>query len=238
MTRRAKTSRNYSLAAGVNGLSRSASIRRKRLWAKKLADWKPVAKPAVKAAPSKVKDFLGGKRTITTKAPRFYAAEDTKKPLYSRKNNHQLTRLRPTITPGTVLIVLAGRFRGKRVIFLKQLPSGLLLVTGPYKVNGVPARRVNQAYVIATSTKVDISGVKVPEAFNDNFFKRPSVSAKKELFAKKDATKNVIAPARAALQKDLDSQILKSVKSTPHLHDYLHAKFSLKRGQFPHQLKF
>ena len=33
------------------------------------------------------------------------------------------------------------------------------MVTGPFKVNGVPLRRVNARYVIATSTKVDLSGI-------------------------------------------------------------------------------
>jgi large subunit ribosomal protein L6e len=107
----------------------------------------------------------GSTRTIpTAKAARFYPAEDVRKPKKSRKTAAP-TKLRSSISPGTILILLAGRFRGKRVVFLKQLESGLLLVTGPYKLNGVPLRRVNQAYVIATSTKVDLGDEKVRFAY-------------------------------------------------------------------------
>jgi large subunit ribosomal protein L6e len=57
------------------------------------------------------------------------------------------------------LILLSGRFRGKRVVLLRQLSQGVLLITGPFKSNGVPLRRVNHRYVIATSIVVDVSGV-------------------------------------------------------------------------------
>ena len=69
-------------------------------------------------------------------AAKFYPADDVKTPL-KRRTVAKPARLRASIQPGTVLILLAGHFKGKRVIFLKQLESGLLLVTGPFKVNGV-----------------------------------------------------------------------------------------------------
>merc|ERR1712093_737796 len=82
---------------------------------------------------------------------------------------------RASLTPGTILILLAGRFRGKRVVLLKTLDQGVLLVTGPFKVNGVPLRRVNARYVIATRTTVPINGLdsKTLEKVSDsNYFAR------------------------------------------------------------------
>ncbi len=90
-------------------------------------------------------------------------------------------KIRPSLTPGTVVILLAGRFRGKRVVLLKHLEQGVLLVTGPFKVNGVPLRRVNARYVIATSTKVDLAGVDdsiVKKAGESGYFTKDKVAKK------------------------------------------------------------
>merc|ERR1719389_77590 len=122
------------------------------------------------------------------KASRYYPAEDVKKKLNNHNNTSKQTKLRKSITPGTVLILLAGKFKGQRVVFLKQMESGLLLVTGPYKVNGVPLRRVPQSYVIATKTTVDVSKVAVPASVTDALFKKAKTAKKKdeELFFEKD----------------------------------------------------
>merc|ERR1719224_147687 len=119
----------------------------------------------------------GGKREVGPKAPKFYPADDVpvKAPSAREAAPKGVAKLRKSIKPGTVLILLAGRFRGRRCVFLKQLPSGLLLVTGPYAVNGIPMRRVNQAYCIATSTTVDIKGVDAKK-FDDAYFGKAKVS--------------------------------------------------------------
>ncbi|KAA1466326.1 60S ribosomal protein L6 [Dentipellis sp. KUC8613] len=236
--------RSSELTQGVGRLSRSQVFARRQLYKGQKKTEKPAA---AEVAPTKEVTVgganNGGKRLVpTSKAPRFYPAEDVRQPKKSRKSP-KAASLRPSITPGSVLILLAGRFRGKRVVFLKQLSSGLLLVTGPFKVNGVPLRRVNQAYVIATSTKIDLGDFKVDEKFNDAYFakaaKKGSRSAEEEFFADgKPKEKEPFPETKSADQKEVDKAILASIKKSENLAKYLKASWGLSKGEYPHQLAF
>ncbi|KAL3895173.1 MAG: hypothetical protein SGPRY_013584 [Prymnesium sp.] len=177
----------------------------------------------------------GGSREVSTeKAPKYYPADEV--PTKTKRVSSGVAKLRSSITPGSVLILLAGRFRGKRVVCLKQLPSGLLLVTGPYAVNGVPLRRVNQAYVIATSTKVDVSKVDTSKISDSYFGKAKAKKSKKkgeEVFAEEEPKAELSADA-IATQKKVDAAL--GVK--PIMAKYLKTRFSLSNNDVPHKMCF
>ncbi|WLF77601.1 60S ribosomal protein L6 [Lodderomyces elongisporus] len=174
-----------------------------------------------------------------SQAPKWYQSEDVAVPRQSRKTSRP-QKLRASLVPGTVLILLAGRFRGKRVVYLKNLEDNTLLVSGPFKVNGVPLRRVNARYVIATSTKVNIEGVDVSK-FNVEYFAReqkPKSKKSEAEFFNEAPAKKEIKGERVADQKSVDAALLSEIKKTPLLKQYLAASFSLKSGDRPHLLKF
>ncbi|KAK7358912.1 hypothetical protein VNO77_00853 [Canavalia gladiata] len=225
-----RVSRNPELIRGIGKYSRSKMYHKRGLWAIKAKNGGVLPRHDPKPKPE----------APAEKPPKFYPADDVKKPLIN-KHKPKPTKLRASVTPGTVLILLAGRFKGKRVVFLKQLPSGLLLVTGPFKINGVPLRRVNQSYVIATSTKVDVSGVNV-DKFDDKYFSKEVQKKKKkgegEFFESEKEEKSVLPQQKKDDQKTVDSALIKAIESVPDLKAYLGARFSLKAGVKPHELVF
>ena len=106
--------RNSTLPGGISRLGRAAVYGKRALYKRKKVAKKPASKDT---ASTKVKQVGGDKngkqRTVAlVRESRFYPTEDVKRPLRHRKTPRQ-TKLRSTLTPGTVVILLAGRHRGK-----------------------------------------------------------------------------------------------------------------------------
>ena len=143
------------------------------------------------------------------------------------------------LTPGQIVIILSGRFRGKRVVYLKKLESNLLLVTGPYKYNGVPLKRVNAAYVLPTNTKLNINA-EIAKNVNDKFFDRVDIERTKEedFFEDKEKKKGRISEDKKKLQTEVDTEVKKAVDGVPMMKEYLRNRFALKNGDKPHLMKF
>eukprot|EP01065_Artemidia_motanka_P025557 TRINITY_DN30548_c0_g1_i1.p2 TRINITY_DN30548_c0_g1~~TRINITY_DN30548_c0_g1_i1.p2 ORF type:complete len:157 (+),score=71.12 TRINITY_DN30548_c0_g1_i1:62-532(+) len=152
----------------------------------------------------------------------------------------QKTKLRASLSAGTVCILLAGRFRGRRVVMLKQdEKTGTLVVTGPYAINGVPLRRVDPAYVIATSQKINVSKVDT-KAVSSAYFARPKRATRKgeeKFFARPE--KRDLPAEKKDTQKKVDEQLVKAVKEAgADIAKYLQTPFTLSDRDMPHRMRF
>jgi len=240
--------RNYPLESGVYRYSRSQMYHKKAIH--KFVK-KTTPKKVAEKKPAFVEKQVGGaknggvRKVVVNKAKFDYptavkAGRGTSKNLFSK----QKRSLRPSLSAGTIAIILAGAHKGKRVIVLKQLATGLVLISGPYALNGCPLRRINQRYLLATKTSIDVSAVKVPEHINDAYFKR----AKKAAKAKKEgdifeAKKEEYKPSeqRKTDQTAVDAGILEAIKKHTDgkvLKQYLRTGFGLSKGEFPHKMVF
>merc|ERR1712024_365361 len=222
--------RNYSLESGVVRFGKSKTYHKKAIYKflkKKTA--KTAAKPAPKFIEKKVNGAKnGGTRMVPSKKlPTANDFPTSEKPVVkkSRKcfSNHA-RNVRSSLKPGTIAI----------------------LVAGPFKINGCPLRRVNQRFVVATSTSIDLSGAKLPEKIDDAYFRRARKekkgAAKKEgdIFeAKKESYK--ASDERKQDQVDVDKLVLAAIKKNKDgavLKQYLRHNFALSKGQYPHKMAF
>ncbi|CAF1345788.1 unnamed protein product [Didymodactylos carnosus] len=174
---------------GLMKFSRGRMFHRRAIW--RIGKWKEEQtklketqkktkrSSAKRKEPAMKKKAIGGERngkerSVRSKRfPRYYPTEERPKKFRVKRkrfSQHE-RRFRSNLTPGTIVIMVAGRYAGKRAVIVKQLKSGLLLLTGPHKLNGVPLRRMNQIYVIGTSTKLDLTNAKL-DHLDDKVFKR------------------------------------------------------------------
>ena len=169
----------------------------------------------------------------------WYPVSDIKGHFKRKCKIPKKTHISAELVPGQVVILLSGRFRGRRVVFLKKLESGLLLVTGPYKYNGVPLKRVNAAYVLPTNTKLKLDA-KVADSVNDKLFLRTLIKREKEedFFVDEKTKRERITEERKKAQNDVDTQVKKAVDEVPMMKEYLRNRFALKSGDKPHLMKF
>ena len=161
----------------------------------------------------------------TGNSRKFYPEEsprDSKRRKTERPETGTEGQKEVSINPGTILILLTGKHRGKRVVFLKQMKSsGMLLITGPYGINGVPLRRVHVKNTIKTSgTDVPSEYITIPSFVDDGYLSKP------------------LDEERKRVQRQIDEPIISEIKAVPFLKNYLQQKFTLTKGQNVHQMNF
>jgi len=157
-------------------------------------------------------------------------------------------KLRKSLTPGTIGILLRGNHRAKRVVFIRQVDCGLLLVCNP--LTGCPPRTIDHKYFLATKMKLDVSGIKVPEEMTHTYFHNKK--AENRAFQKALKKSSILGgdkpvrkakeltPEKMAINKKLADQVADLIKAHPDpiFVRYMKALFKLGPRDYPHRMLF
>ena len=108
-------------------------------------------------------------------------------------------------------------------------------MTGPYKYNGVPLKRVTGAHILPTNTKLKLDE-KVADSIKDDFFKKTELNIKeeKDFFVEEKLKKKELLKKEKKGQTTVDTEVKKAADTVPMMKEYLRNRIELKSGDKLH----
>eukprot|EP00477_Mikrocytos_mackini_P000576 GAHX01000615.1.p1 GENE.GAHX01000615.1~~GAHX01000615.1.p1 ORF type:complete len:184 (-),score=37.24 GAHX01000615.1:34-585(-) len=145
---------------------------------------------------------------------------------------------------GTIVILLDGKFAGKRAVLLSNRKNGNVLVAGPSSVNGVGLTFIESIKVLGTSVVLDIS--KVGFDFETINFNDIRISREERRKNWHDSDREFMAEVKNTVDTDkvkelndkVNSVLVGEIKKQELLEEYLKDKFGLKAEDKFHAMKF
>ncbi|ADM12106.2 ribosomal protein L6e domain-containing protein [Encephalitozoon intestinalis ATCC 50506] len=144
---------------------------------------------------------------------------------YKAKTARKPRARRSDLSKGMVVVVLEGVFASRRVVYLKALEDNLALCAGPKSVSGVPFFKIDERYLLATSTILSI-GVDV------------NVDEKNIILSERDVYDVPMDVEMTDAEKKIDEEIAKAVKEIKYMRTYLSEPFEIDTTRNFYSLKY
>lgn len=144
--------------------------------------------------------------------------------LVKEKSKKKVYKIEKNFKKGTILILLGLKFKGKKCVFLKFTQNGSMVITGPYRMNGIPLRRINPKYAFLTEIKINLNYL------NLNFLSDRYFSFLKNLDKlKSNFKKQKFICYHRARQATMDEYLKKEIKGNFFLKFYIKTVSKIKK---------